>query len=66
MNTGDFPATQLTLRDYFAAAALAGTSKMVRGLPHRVAEEAYAIADEMLKERGAPRITDAMLKEPQL
>jgi hypothetical protein len=43
--------TGITLRDYFAAKAMQG---IMASNPHDVwaAERAYAIADEMLKERN--------------
>jgi hypothetical protein len=46
----------LTLRDYFAAAALTGLGEVCRkqlgGSPRLTAETAYLIADAMLKERS--------------
>lgn len=47
----------MTLRDYFAAAALTGLCSMdvLRALPERtMAEWAYKQADEMLKAREVP------------
>lgn len=46
---------EITLRDYFAAAALTGMYAGYQGNapePEQVAEDAYFIADEMLKERN--------------
>ena len=47
MNT--LPIDQITLRDYFAAAALAGL--LADGDRRSAVENAYAIADKMLLER---------------
>ena len=43
----------MTLRDYFAAKALANAYTQHDGNPDKVAEWAYALADAMLKERKA-------------
>lgn len=47
MNTP--PIDQITLRDYFAAAALTGL--LANGDRKTAVENAYAIADKMLEER---------------
>ena len=47
MNT--LPIDQITLRDYFAAAALTGL--LANGDRRSAVENAYAIADKMLLER---------------
>ena len=41
----------MTLRDYFAAKALANAYTQHDGNPDKVAEWAYAVADAMLKAR---------------
>jgi hypothetical protein len=44
----------MTLRDYFAAAAMQGllSTEYYRGIPHDfVAKEGFRVADEMLKAR---------------
>lgn len=43
----------MTLRDYFAAKALANAYTQHNGNPDKVAEWAYAVADAMLKAREA-------------
>lgn len=43
----------MTLRDYFAAKALANAYTQHDGNPDKVAEWAYAVADAMLKAREA-------------
>ena len=43
----------MTLRDYFAAKALANAYTQHDGNPDKVAEWAYALADAMLKARQA-------------
>ena len=43
----------MTLRDYFAAKALANAYTQYDGNPDKVAEWAYALADAMLKARQA-------------
>lgn len=45
----------MTLRDYFAAKAMAGEMSSTEPLsvPENIASRAYAIADAMLKEREA-------------
>jgi hypothetical protein len=48
--------TGMTLRDYFAAKAMQGFCASPTGMEwanHKIAAEAYAIADEMLKAREA-------------
>ena len=49
------PASQpgMTLRDYFAAAALTGIQARDSPLPNYAAKLAYHIASEMMKERGS-------------
>lgn len=50
---GDFqPQTGMTLRDYFAAKALANAYTQHDSDRDKVAEWAYAVADAMLKARG--------------
>lgn len=50
--TGGY-AKDMTLRDYFAAKAMSGLLERVRTntlvIPEKVAEDAYAVADQMLK-----------------
>jgi hypothetical protein len=41
----------MTLRDYFAAKALANKYTQNENMPDKVAEWAYAVADAMLKAR---------------
>ena len=43
----------MTLRDYFAAKALANKYTQNENMPDKVAEWAYAVADAMLKAREA-------------
>jgi hypothetical protein len=43
----------MTLRDYFAAKALANAYTQHDGNPDKVAEWAYAVADAMMKAREA-------------
>ena len=43
----------MTLRDYFAAKAMANEYTQHDGNPDKVAEWAYAVADAMLKAREA-------------
>jgi hypothetical protein len=44
----------MTLRDYFAAAALPGLVALYAGNPALIATEAYIQADAMLMRRGKP------------
>jgi hypothetical protein len=49
---GDDPEYQgMTLRDYFAGQAISGISESIK-LSRMIANEAYQIADAMLKERA--------------
>ena len=43
----------MTLRDYFAAAALPQVDQRSHGTPDDIALECYQLADAMLKARGA-------------
>jgi hypothetical protein len=58
-NPPAFPRTQwpnetgMTLRDYFAAKALANEYTQHNGDPNKIAEWAYALADAMMKAREA-------------
>jgi hypothetical protein len=46
---------EMTLRDYFAAAAITGiTTGDYLQSPEKLSETAYLIADEMLKQREKP------------
>lgn len=50
----------MTLRDYFAGQALAGVVAGSAGLiitPEQFAEQSYALADAMLKQRDATKAT---------
>jgi hypothetical protein len=48
----DLEDSGMTLRDYFAAHAIAETFRQEKGTPARAAMMAYAIADAMLAERN--------------
>ncbi len=41
----------MTLRDYFAAAALTGMLSHIQGIPQKCIEVSFEIADAMLKAR---------------
>lgn len=59
ITSGDLFASGMTLRDYFAAAALQGMlADKSKGYPHNeYASDAYAFADAMLEERIDKRKT---------
>ncbi len=42
---------EMTLRDYFAAAALTGMLSHLQAIPQKCIEVSFEIADAMLKER---------------
>lgn len=52
MNTKPNQQTELTLRDRFAMAALAGLIKADSSDPDMIASAAYVIADAMIEERA--------------
>ena len=63
--TPAYEAPGMSLRDYFAAAALTGLAPRLRGgeyYPIDAAAEAYRVADAMLAERGRPTAAPVLLK----
>lgn len=51
-NCGEMNCIYMSLRDYFAGQALAGLTNRSNDIITVIAEEAYLIADAMLKERN--------------
>lgn len=63
MQTPYMPASALSLRDFFATAALAAAMGL-EGSADDVAEYAYAVADAMLRARMNPAMLRARMNPP--